>query len=651
MSKRIAHRVLLIGWEAADWQVIRPLVDSGLMPTLAKLIENGVSGNLATIQPVVPPMLWTSIATGKRADKHGICGFVEPTEDAAGLRPVSSSSRSCKAVWNILSLLDLTSHVVAWYASHPAEPICGSVVSDRFASFSRDEGNFVPRTFYPTSEEQQIGPKYVQASDIQPDVILPFVPQLGQIEWKSDLRLQVLVRLIARTSSIHSAACHKVAQQSWDFSAVYYPTIGEVERCLGSSRGGPLEARIPTEDLGRDIVVGCYRFLDMMLETLSTLAGPETTVLLVSDHGSPRKMQQAGTDSSLWRDVSQRGFGIACAQGPGIRRNALLHGATVLDVTPTILAILGQSIGNDMDGRPWLEIFEEPFACRHINSWESVKGNSGRIFEEVPSNSRDMSDALQLLSELGVLSTSNEDIQDVITKISKNNRINLALALTDSNRVAQAIEAWKNLVTDYPDEPEHLIQLASCYMRLEHWLECREALSKLEAERRQSSAVQLILARLALNEGRNAEAIRIARKLAERSLSIPHTLNRIGDLLLQASAWEDAQSVFQRSLAANEKNPIAHDGLTRVYLELDRLDTAVEHGKRAVELIHHFPAAHFHLGSALFYAGREEEAIAAFETCLSMGYELEETHCRLAGLYLLRDPVKAIQHRKLANLS
>src|SRR5688500_15405672 len=101
MGERLAKRVLLIGWDAADWQVINQLISEGKMPALKLLMERGAKGNLATIQPALSPMLWTSIATGKRADKHGIHGFLEPIPDGSGVRPVSSTSRKCKAVWNI----------------------------------------------------------------------------------------------------------------------------------------------------------------------------------------------------------------------------------------------------------------------------------------------------------------------------------------------------------------------------------------------------------------------------------------------------------------------------------------------------------------------------------------------------------------------
>src|SRR2546429_6266279 len=103
MSERLAHRVLLIGWDAADWKIIEPLLEAGRMPALRSLIDHGVMGNLSTLKPILSPILWNSIATGKRADKHGILGFVEPNPQGTGIRTAASTSRKCKAIWNILS--------------------------------------------------------------------------------------------------------------------------------------------------------------------------------------------------------------------------------------------------------------------------------------------------------------------------------------------------------------------------------------------------------------------------------------------------------------------------------------------------------------------------------------------------------------------
>ncbi|MDG2133686.1 MAG: alkaline phosphatase family protein, partial [Phycisphaerales bacterium] len=62
-------KVLVIGWDAADWRVIHPMIADGKMPNLEKMMAEGVHGNVSTLNPVLSPTLWTSIGTGKRPYK------------------------------------------------------------------------------------------------------------------------------------------------------------------------------------------------------------------------------------------------------------------------------------------------------------------------------------------------------------------------------------------------------------------------------------------------------------------------------------------------------------------------------------------------------------------------------------------------------
>ncbi len=47
MADSIAQKLLLIGWDAADWEMIHPLLDAGRMPHLKRLIEAGRDGQPA----------------------------------------------------------------------------------------------------------------------------------------------------------------------------------------------------------------------------------------------------------------------------------------------------------------------------------------------------------------------------------------------------------------------------------------------------------------------------------------------------------------------------------------------------------------------------------------------------------------------------
>lgn len=133
------------------------------MPTLDASINRGVMGNLATLQPILSPMLWNSVATGKFADKHGIHGFIEPDPVNGGARPYTSTSRKCKALWNILTQANLRSNVVGWWASHPAEPINGTVVTNAFGGvkFDPEKGWRIPAGTI-SSREKRSGAGAVQ---------------------------------------------------------------------------------------------------------------------------------------------------------------------------------------------------------------------------------------------------------------------------------------------------------------------------------------------------------------------------------------------------------------------------------------------------------------------------------------------------------
>ena len=134
-------KLLIIGWDAADWAIINQLMKKGMMPALKSVMQRGVSGYIATLDPPVSPMLWTTIATGKRPFEHGILGFVEPNEENTDLRPVHSTSRKVKAFWNILNQRAYKMNVVGWWPSHPAEPINGCMVSNFFPYETADKPN------------------------------------------------------------------------------------------------------------------------------------------------------------------------------------------------------------------------------------------------------------------------------------------------------------------------------------------------------------------------------------------------------------------------------------------------------------------------------------------------------------------------------
>jgi hypothetical protein len=71
-----AARVVLVGVDGASWRVIDGLVAEGVLPTFAALAKRGVTAELETVEPVISPVVWTSLATGRGPDAHGVGGFL-----------------------------------------------------------------------------------------------------------------------------------------------------------------------------------------------------------------------------------------------------------------------------------------------------------------------------------------------------------------------------------------------------------------------------------------------------------------------------------------------------------------------------------------------------------------------------------------------
>src|SRR5262245_17277284 len=124
--------VVLIGLDAADWSAIDPLVRAGKLPTFERLQRYGRTGTMLATPPLLSPILWTTIATGRAAEDHGILDFMVD-RPSGGQAPVAVTSRRVPALWNLFSQAGRRVAVVGWWATWPAESVFGTIVSDRVA--------------------------------------------------------------------------------------------------------------------------------------------------------------------------------------------------------------------------------------------------------------------------------------------------------------------------------------------------------------------------------------------------------------------------------------------------------------------------------------------------------------------------------------
>jgi predicted AlkP superfamily phosphohydrolase/phosphomutase/tetratricopeptide (TPR) repeat protein len=653
MPERERRKVLLIGWDGADWEHIHPLLDEGLLPNLELLLERGVMGNLATLQPVLSPMLWNSIATGKLADKHGVHGFMEPDPDSGGARPFSSLSRKCKAIWNILNQEGYRSNVVGWWASHPAEPINGAIVTNMFNQVQREPLRVPPGTIHPAEREEELGDLRVEPGELTSEDILPFIPKAAEIDQDKDPRLRAFVKVLSDCASTQAVVTQMMEDGEWDFTAVYFDTIDHF--CHGFAEfHPPRQEHIPEEsfEIYKDVLRTAYRFHDIMLARQLELAGPDALVLLCSDHGfhsrhlRPRVTPREPAGPAVWH----RDMGIFVLSGPGIRKDERIYGANIIDVTPTLLAAMGLPVGDDMDGRVLIDVFEKTPQVRTVPSWEDVPGEDGRH----PPGTRIDPDWSERLTKqfvaLGYVEDHSGDRDKAAESAQTESDYNLARVYFSSRRYEEAIPLFEKLMAAFPWEDRFIQHLTVALMRSGYSQQCLDliAASYPGAWTPPNLMMTRVFAILGV-EGREA-AIEAFHAIPEQALSHPRMRRQVGTILSNLGRLEEAAEQLEQAIADDADDYAAMGELAKVLLKQRRWEESADRAMDSVARLHQQPKVHYTLGQALLRLGYLEQAAHAFEVALAMRPGMYGAHRRLSVLYAkqLNNPDGAARHHVAA---
>jgi Flp pilus assembly protein TadD len=423
----------------------------------------------------------------------------------------------------------------------------------------------------------------------------------------------------------------------------------------------PAMAHVSKEDaeIYGGIVTGMYRFHDMLLGRLLDLVGPETTVILLSDHGfysdhlrpfvkehsrDPAKKISPERSPTSWH----RPHGVFIAAGESIKRDELIHGATLLDVAPTILALLGLPVADDMDGKVLTRIFKEPVEEERIDSYEPPHPNDG-VHRDVTLEETDpwaARQALVQLAELGYITLPPDgDVTKMVKDAEWDRRSNLAQIYFTTGRQAEAIRLLRELLAE--DERPHLrCRIALALLSSGKPKEAEEVMDTVKPEEAASPLPRLIRGQILLAQDRLDEGIAVLEPLQNDAFPLSHLHTVLGQAYLRRGLLDQAEAAFRKALQREEENAEAHDGLGIVLRRKGKYEDSVYEHMRSAALLHHRPLTHIHLGMALIRTNQIDWAIRAFEIAAELSPTLPFPHRILVHLYrrTKNDRAKADEH-------
>jgi predicted AlkP superfamily phosphohydrolase/phosphomutase len=370
------RRLLVVGIDSADWKVIDPLLEQGRLPNLGRLVARGVSCGLKSLDPPQKsPVIWTSIATGKEPTKHSVTDYVTPGSD----KLMTSNMRTARTFWDIIGDEGTDCTVVGWLVSWPAEPVNGYMITDYFRIPPKADRPKTENLTYPDGLLAEVEGLRVAAESIAAEEFARFASperaltkdeakelpieelfvEMREIE-TVDQMLSQLRLFVASDMTFLAASKYMMETHPTDVFVVYLRGVDSASHKFWSSANpddSPLRVSQTYQRVFGETVNSYYEYADEMLGELIDAYGEGASVIVCSDHGfdGPQAGQKSG-------GINEHGTtGILVMAGEGIREGVRIEEPQVCDLTPTILALYGLPVADDMDGSVIEDAFEPGF--------------------------------------------------------------------------------------------------------------------------------------------------------------------------------------------------------------------------------------------------------------------------------------------------
>lgn len=270
-NKNSRRRVMLVGFDGATLDLIQPWVQAGLLPNFARLMEKGAYGPLESTIPPVTPAAWGTLATGVNPGKHGVYDFFARRSNSYDTYVVNSKDRHGPTLWGLLSQAGYRVTILSVPASYPPDPVNGVMVSGELTPNEAEDASFPPELL---QELKRAVPKF----EFHP----PGIFSKGK-------EVEFVQSVLDWDKMTFEATEYLMKRDSWDFLFTVFIGTDIISHWMWRemvTQGASVQTN---DSMVRDTLAhaieNVYRQEDEILGKLLEMAGEDTYVMVVSDHG------------------------------------------------------------------------------------------------------------------------------------------------------------------------------------------------------------------------------------------------------------------------------------------------------------------------------------------------------------------------------
>ena len=285
-----ADRVLVVGWDGAEPSLIGPLMQSGQLPNLAKIAQQGFFTRLLSTPIANSLAAWTSAMTGVNPGQHGLLNFVHRQPNAYRLRLVNAADRRVVSVFSILSQAKKRVAALGIPGTYPPEPINGVMI----AGFDSPMATQASR--------QAMHPPELYNQLARLDLIWPY-GGLDELAVTSDWHAPALGRLLENVEHKTHIAQRLIERDDFDLVWIVFSESDTVGHHFWAYCDPNSPRHQPKRELAHSMTT-IYQALDRALGRLLETY-PAESVLVMSDHGF---MGASDTVAYINRILHQQGL-------------------------------------------------------------------------------------------------------------------------------------------------------------------------------------------------------------------------------------------------------------------------------------------------------------------------------------------------------